>query len=59
MVLAESKFNLTLSAIQGHLIDGPATQSEFEIRMVCDERKQGDDGRIQGLIVDVDVDVHD
>ena len=58
-MLAESKFNLTLSAVQSHLIDGTATQAKLEMRMVCNELEQGNNVGIQGLVIDVDVDVHD
>lgn len=57
-VLAESKFNLTLSAVQSHLIDGPSDKTKLKVRMVPDELKNGSDNGIDVLVVDVDIDVH-
>lgn len=54
-MLAESKLNLTLSAVQGHLIDGPAAKTKLKVRMVSNELKDGNDNAVQRLVVDVDV----
>ena len=56
--LDESELNLTLLAVQGRLIDGSATQAKLEMSMVCNNLENVNDVRIQGLIVDVEVDVH-
>ena len=54
-MLAESKLNFTLSAVQGHLIDGPSDKTKLKVGMVSDEFKHGDNNGIQRLVVDVDV----
>ena len=55
MGLDESELNLTLLPIEGHLIDGSAAHSEFEVGVLGNKLESADNAGIDDLIVDIEI----
>ena len=53
--LDESELNLPSLAVESHHINGSSYEAEFKVGMIANKLENGNDVRIQGLVVDVDV----